>query len=98
MAIQPLAHPDILPEHIYLFHEGNLHHSYRMLGAQPETCDGHQGYRFTVWAPNAAEVGLALDRNDWKGEQEPLYKIPESGFWSRFFPKSVKELYTSSVY
>ncbi|NMI05388.1 1,4-alpha-glucan branching protein GlgB [Paenibacillus sp. SZ31] len=87
MAIQPLAHPDILPEHIYLFHEGNLHHSYRMLGAQPETCDGRQGYRFTVWAPNAAEVGLALDRNGWKGEQEPLYKIPESGFWSRFFPE-----------
>ncbi|MGG4401998.1 1,4-alpha-glucan branching protein GlgB [Paenibacillus amylolyticus] len=87
MAIQPLAHPDILPEHIYLFHEGNLHHSYRMLGAQPETCDGLRGYRFTVWAPNAVEVGLALDRNEWKGEKEPLYKIPESGFWSRFFPE-----------
>ncbi|PYE49207.1 1,4-alpha-glucan branching protein GlgB [Paenibacillus barcinonensis] len=86
MAIQPLTHLDILPEHIYLFHEGNLHHSYRMLGAQPETRDHRQGFRFTVWAPNAVEVGLAMDRNGWKGEMEPLYKIPESGFWSRFFP------------
>lgn len=87
MAIQPLADPAISPEDIYLFHEGNLHHSYRILGAQPATQDHRQGYRFTVWAPNAKEVGLAHDRNDWKGEQAPLYKIPDSGFWTRFFPE-----------
>ncbi|WP_408892220.1 1,4-alpha-glucan branching protein GlgB [Paenibacillus taichungensis] len=87
LAIQPLTNPEISPEHIYLFHEGNLHHSYRIMGAQPAIEDHRQGYRFTVWAPNATEVGLALDRNGWKGEQEPLYKIPDSGFWSRFIPE-----------
>lgn len=86
LAIEPLAQPDKLSDLIYLFHEGNLHHSYRMLGAHPETRDHRRGFRFTVWAPNAVEVGLALDRNGWQGEKEPLYKIPESGFWSRFFP------------
>ncbi|KQY94158.1 1,4-alpha-glucan branching protein [Paenibacillus sp. Root52] len=87
MAIQPLTSPVISPEDIYLFHEGNLHHSYRILGAQPATVDRRQGYQFTVWAPNAKEVGLALDRNGWNGQQDPLYKIPDSGFWTRFFPE-----------
>lgn len=87
MAIQPLTSPVISPEDIYLFHEGSLHHSYRILGAQPATVDRRQGYQFTVWAPNAKEVGLALDRNGWNGQQDPLYKIPDSGFWTRFFPE-----------
>lgn len=86
MAIEPFTDPVISPELIYLFHEGSLHHSYRMLGAQPVVENQQQGYRFTVWAPHAKEVGLALDRNHWNGKKDPLHKVPNSGFWTRFFP------------
>lgn len=78
----------ISSEDIYLFHEGTSHFSYRFLGAHPVQEDGVSGYRFTVWAPNASKVGLALDRNGYHGmgEADVLYRIPNSGLWTRFFP------------
>ncbi|AJS58375.1 1,4-alpha-glucan branching protein GlgB [Paenibacillus sp. IHBB 10380] len=75
----------ITQEDIYLFHEGTSHHSYRFLGAHLSHEDGLDGVRFTVWAPNARHVGLATDHNNWVGANDPLIKIPESGFWTRFF-------------
>lgn len=71
---------------IYLFHEGTLFRSYHTLGAHLTVEDGQSGVRFTVWAPNAVRVGIASDFNGWKGEHDLLFKIPDSGFWSRFFP------------
>ncbi|MEK3965020.1 MULTISPECIES: 1,4-alpha-glucan branching protein GlgB [unclassified Paenibacillus] len=73
---------------IYLFHEGTNYRSYSMLGAHTAAEEGVTGVRFTVWAPHATYVGLAGDHNDWDGTQgvDSLYKIPDSGFWSRFFP------------
>lgn len=75
-------------EDIYLFHEGTNYRSYTMLGAHIAAEEGQSGVRFTVWAPHAAYVGLAGDHNGWDGtsDLDSLYKIPESGFWSRFFP------------
>lgn len=78
---QPLSAEDI-----YLFHEGTSYHSHRMLGAHPAVEEGEEGVRFTVWAPHAQVVGLAADWNNWNGEKDSLYKIPDSGFWTRFFP------------
>ncbi|WP_245864598.1 1,4-alpha-glucan branching protein GlgB [Paenibacillus donghaensis] len=59
-----------------------------MLGAHIAGLEGISGVRFTVWAPNAAYVGLAGDHNGWDGmlNADSLYRIPDSGFWSRFFP------------
>ncbi|AIQ58972.1 1,4-alpha-glucan branching protein [Paenibacillus borealis] len=75
-------------EDIYLFHEGTNYRSYTMLGAHIAVEEGQAGVRFTVWAPHAAYVGLAGDHNSWDGtlDSDSLYKIPDSGFWSRFFP------------
>lgn len=77
----------ISPDDIYLFHEGTNYRSYRMLGAHLTVENGSKGVRFTVWAPHAAQVGLACDRNGWNGsgEEDTLVKIPDSGIWSRFF-------------
>lgn len=36
---------------LYLFHEGTLYESYKMLGAHIVTTLGNEGVRFTVWAP-----------------------------------------------
>ena len=76
----------ISPHDIYLFHQGTLYHSYRSLGAQFTTEEGNSGVRFTVWAPHARHVGIATDWNGWRGENDSLFKIPKSGFWTRFFP------------
>lgn len=73
-------------ESVYLFHEGTLYHSFRWMGAHPVTENGEEGVRFTVWAPHAMQVGLAGEWNGWNGSNDPLYKIPDSGIWSRFFP------------
>lgn len=87
--------PDILKtvnlpssDDIYLFHEGTNYRSYTMLGAHIAAEEGMTGVRFTVWAPHATYVGLAGNHNGWDGTQDvdSLYKIPDSGFWSRFFP------------
>ncbi|MHA6528983.1 1,4-alpha-glucan branching protein GlgB [Paenibacillus sp. BAC0078] len=81
---------DNLPssEDIYLFHEGTNYRSYTMLGAHIAAEEGIPGVRFTVWAPHATYVGLAGNHNGWDGTEnvDSLYKIPDSGFWSRFFP------------
>lgn len=76
----------ISADDIYLFHEGTLYRSYLTLGSHPAEENGQVGVRFTVWAPHAQQVAVVSDWNQWDGENDLLYKIPESGFWSRFFP------------
>ncbi|WP_410768647.1 1,4-alpha-glucan branching protein GlgB [Fontibacillus sp. BL9] len=71
---------------IYLFHEGTLYQSYRTFGAHVTEENNLTGVRFTVWAPAARQVSLASDWNGWNGENDLLYKIPDSGIWTRFFP------------
>lgn len=74
------------PYEVYLFHQGNLFKSYEMLGA----CEGQEnentGVRFSVWAPNAAEVRVIGQFNDWQGYSTPMERIPESGLWTVFVP------------
>ncbi|GGG09040.1 1,4-alpha-glucan branching protein GlgB [Paenibacillus abyssi] len=72
------------PEDLYLFHEGTLYQSYKIMGAQPEIHSGKKGVRFTVWAPNAREVRLASDFNGWDGRHHPLEQINRSGLWTLF--------------
>lgn len=74
-------------EDIYLFHEGTLYQSYRTFGAHLTAENGQPGVRFTVWAPNARQVAVTADWNGWKGDSDLLYKIPDSGIWTRFFPE-----------
>ncbi|WP_244533288.1 1,4-alpha-glucan branching protein GlgB [Paenibacillus sp. 453mf] len=85
----------ISSEDIYYFHEGTSHFSHHFLGAHPVVEDGVKGYRFTVWAPNAIKVGLAHDRNGYHGlgESDLLYKIPDSGLWTRFFPEIIEGIF-----
>ncbi|WP_281887064.1 1,4-alpha-glucan branching protein GlgB [Paenibacillus sp. YYML68] len=75
------------PEDLYLFHEGNLHRSYELLGAHPAVdSDGTAGVRFSVWAPHAREVRVVGDFNDWDGTRHPMHKISTWGVWSVFIP------------
>lgn len=73
-------------DEIHWFHEGTYHRSYRKLGAHPGESEGVTGTWFTLWAPAARAVGVALDRNGWDGSRHPLQRVPESGLWSGFLP------------
>src|SRR5690606_33239580 len=79
---------DLYPsEHdVYLFHEGNLFYSYRMMGAHLIHNKDFQGVRFTVWAPNAKSVSVVGDFNDWDGTKHPMKKINAEGLWVCFVP------------
>ncbi|MGG6311103.1 1,4-alpha-glucan branching protein GlgB [Paenibacillus macerans] len=78
--------PAVSEEDIYLFREGTLYQSYRTFGAHLTVEKGQLGVRFTVWAPNARQVSVVADWNGWQGDRDVLYKIPDSGIWTRFFP------------
>lgn len=76
----------IPPFDLYLFGRGEHWDIYRILGAHPEEQDGETGYRFAVWAPNAREVHLAGEWNNWRWGEYPLYPVGSSGIWAGFLP------------
>ena len=74
----------------YLFGEGTHYEIYKKLGAHPCTVDGKEGVYFAVYAPNALEVYVIGDFNDWKEWDIPLKKLENSGIWDGFV-EGVKE-------
>ncbi|MGI6727711.1 MAG: 1,4-alpha-glucan branching protein GlgB [Anaerovoracaceae bacterium] len=75
---------------IYLFHQGTATKAYELLGAHFELRNGIKGYVFRVWAPNAKNVYLSGEFNNWSDCNTPMKKISQKGIWEVFFPK-VKE-------
>ncbi|HLP80573.1 MAG TPA: 1,4-alpha-glucan branching protein GlgB [Nitrosomonas sp.] len=86
--------PQISDHDVYLFNEGKLWQSYRMLGAQAARHNGIEGVRFAVWAPNAERVSIIGDFNRWDGRVHPMSVHHASGVWELFIP----ELPPSSLY
>lgn len=72
---------------LYLFHQGNLFYSYKLMGAHLTRIDGESGIRFTVWAPNAKKVMVVGDFNNWDGEQHIMERVNDSGVWYLFIPR-----------
>ena len=70
---------------IYLHGEGTLHEAYRTLGAHLAESDGVRGVRFAVWAPNAENVTVAGEFNDWDIRRHPMRRR-NGGFWELFVP------------
>ena len=71
---------------LYLFNEGRLWQSYRMLGAHAVQNSGIDGMRFSVWAPNAERVSVVGDFNQWDGRVNPMKVHHASGVWELFIP------------
>jgi len=69
---------EIAADDVHLFNEGRLFQAYRLLGAH--TLRG--GLRFAVWAPNAGQVSVVGDFNDWQIGRDPLRSIGTSGIWA----------------
>lgn len=77
----------------YLMGEGSHERTYEKMGAHLVEINGKKGVHFAVWAPNAAQVYLMGDFNDWHGESHPL-NSSNSGIWTLF----VSELPENTLY
>ena len=69
------------------FQEGTLYNAYAFFGNQQITVLGKLGTYFAVWAPNATELSIVGNFNDWKENEHPLYvRLDHSGIWEGFIP------------
>ncbi len=66
---------------VHLFHEGTFYKSYEFLGAHAINRFDVNAVRFVVWAPNAHQVNLIGDFNNWDSTQHPMQRIKNSGLW-----------------
>jgi len=83
------VYPDLsllTEDDLYLFNEGTHLRLYQKLGAHVLRANGVQGTYFAVWAPNAEEVGVVGDFNDWDPTGHPLRPRGQSGVWEGFVP------------
>ena len=67
------------------FHQGNNMQAYEMLGAHPVEQDGTSMWHFCVWAPNAKNVCLVGEFNEWKVLANPMVKQYD-GTWELRLP------------
>ncbi|MEN8614644.1 1,4-alpha-glucan branching protein GlgB [Dehalogenimonas sp. THU2] len=71
---------------LYLFNEGSHYTLYNKLGSHATKRKGVKGYYFAVWAPNAAELTVVGDFNEWNTTSHPLRPKGSSGIWEGFLP------------
>jgi 1,4-alpha-glucan branching enzyme len=71
---------------LHLFNQGTHYRLYERMGAHPVAVDGIDGTCFAVWAPNAEQVFLIGDFNEWDKTSCPLKPRGQSGIWEGFVP------------
>ena len=78
----------------YLFGQGTHYEIYEKLGAHPSEEKGKKGYFFAVWAPNAADVHVVGDFNNWDETAAPMTRTKAGNIWTAFIPGvGIGELY-----
>ena len=71
---------------LFIFNEGNHFRLYEKLGSHCLESEGIRGVYFAVWAPDAEQVYVIGDFNDWHKEAHPLGSRGQSGIWEGFIP------------
>ncbi|MBR9980679.1 MAG: 1,4-alpha-glucan branching protein GlgB, partial [Desulfatitalea sp.] len=79
-------HTLLTDEDLFLFNEGSHFRLYEKLGAHPVTLDGQAGVHFAVWAPNARDISVVGDFNQWDPQRHPLRPLKQSGIWTGVIP------------
>ena len=75
---------------IYLFKEGKHFKLYDKFGSHSIELNGEEGVYFSVWAPNAKNVSVIGDFNNWELKAHPLLpRWDKSGIWEGFIPNLV---------
>lgn len=75
---------------IFLFNEGSHFRLYEKLGSHLLSAGEGQGTYFAVWAPDAEQVCVIGDFNDWDKTAHPLKPRDRSGIWEGVIPEAVK--------
>lgn len=75
---------------LHLFHEGNLFQSHQLFGAHILQEDGKECTRFAVWAPNALQVRLVGNFNQWNGNGFEFEKVNSEGVWVLFVNENLE--------
>lgn len=75
----------ISEDDLYLFHQGTNYYSQQLLGCHFIDWQGKSGYRFSVWAPNATDIYVVGNFNDWQGDKHSLTRLTDAGLWVGFF-------------
>ena len=79
--------PPVLTEFdLYLLAEGKHNRSYEKLGAHLAEKDREKGTHFAVWAPNAGEVSVIGEFNDWRPGADSMQPT-NAGVWESFVPR-----------
>ena len=74
-------------EDIQNFQNGTHYRLYEFFGNKELTVLNTQGTYFAVWAPNATQVSVIGNFNDWNNEKHILYvRLENSGIWEGFIP------------
>lgn len=79
--------PKELQVPVYLFHKGENFKAQDFLGNHKQVKDGVAGYAFRVYAPNASEISVVGDFNDWVVDEYMMERISE-GVWECFIDKA----------
>ena len=69
-----------------LIAQGSHFRLFDKLGAHLVEHEGACGVHFAVWAPNARQVSLVGDFNDWDGAHHPMRNRMDIGVWEIFIP------------
>lgn len=70
----------------YLFGQGTHYDIYKKLGAHVTKREGQEGVYFAVWAPNAQEVYLTANFNNWNETSHPMKRLEPLGIYELFVP------------
>ena len=81
------------------FQQGTLYNAYHFFGNKQMMVLGVEGTYFAVWAPNATEVSVVGNFNDWKESEHMLFvRLDNSGIWEGFIPSCKRgEIYKYSI-
>lgn len=71
---------------MYLFGQGTHYDIYKKLGAHPTEEGNVRGVRFAVWAPNAEQVSVVGDFNNWDFRENPMKRLESMGIYEVFIP------------
>lgn len=74
----------ITTEELYLFNHGEFYHSWLKFGAHRGELNNREGVHFVVWAPNAKQVNVVGDFNQWQGSGHRMERQGKSGVWHLF--------------
>ncbi|MFN6936204.1 MAG: GlgB N-terminal domain-containing protein, partial [Tsuneonella sp.] len=79
--------PVLGPVDDLLVAEGTHFRLFDKMGAHVIDHEGCRGVHFAVWAPNAQQVSIVGDFNNWDGTRHPMRARRSVGIWEIFLPE-----------